>query len=230
MHLNNELIFLKYAKEYFKDGMKVLEIGPEGSPSNYCKLVNNTTLDWYGLDISLEFISKDPNPKFILSDHEYNYPIEENTFDIVVSGGVMCNVKQIWLWMAELKRIVKSNGLIITITPVSWPYAAAPVDCWRVYPEGFRALNDFLNLETVLAKYDSLEIEHFNYDIKFKKIPNFKVPGVSICGYNYNKQLSTLNKIKLFYNRLIVNIPYLRSLMNPIQIAYDSICIAKKNT
>jgi hypothetical protein len=30
MHLNNELLLRKYALEYFKDRMKVLEIAPVG--------------------------------------------------------------------------------------------------------------------------------------------------------------------------------------------------------
>ena len=37
--------------------------------------------------------------------------------------------------------IISPNGYIITINPVSWKYHEAPVDCWRIYPEGMKTIN-----------------------------------------------------------------------------------------
>jgi len=98
MHLNGNLLFEKYAKEYFKDNIKVLEIAPFGEPSLYGQKINNKTIEWYTLDVSFEFIgTQKENPKFILSKDEYHYPIEDNTFDIVLSDQVMGNVKLFWV-------------------------------------------------------------------------------------------------------------------------------------
>ena len=46
---------------------------------------------------------------------------------------------------------------MITIAPVSWPYHEDPVDCWRIYPDGLRALYDEVGLRTELALCEGLE-------------------------------------------------------------------------
>ena len=227
MHLNNELLFLKYCKPHFKKGLKVLEIGPQGNPSSYQKLADVVAEDWYSLDIVEGFAGND-NPHFIYSSDEYNYPIEDNSFDIVFSGGVMCNVKEVWTWMAELKRIVKPGGLILTLTPISWPYADAPVDCWRVYPEGMKAINNFVGLETLYCEFESLELAHFGVSESFIAKPNVKIPYVSIAGYDYGKTMTGSNKRKLFFNKIMCTIPLVRRWMNPGHVSVDTVCIAKK--
>lgn len=35
MHLNSQLIFRRFAAPLFKDGQRVLEIGPDSNPSTY---------------------------------------------------------------------------------------------------------------------------------------------------------------------------------------------------
>jgi SAM-dependent methyltransferase len=228
MHLNNELIFLKYAKPYFKSGMKILEIGPQGNPTAYQKLVNDPGVDWHSLDI-IEGYAGEDNSKFIFTKDPYNYPVADNTYDIVFSGGVMCNVGEIWTWMQELKRIVKPGGHIITITPISWPYANAPVDCWRIYPDGFKALNSFLGLETLHCSKEALELEHFGYGNNLLEEHNMAVPYVSVAGYSEKSRgITRVNRHKMLFNRLVKRIPGLRRYMNPVHTALDTISIARK--
>ncbi len=227
MHFNNELLFNKYAKQQFFSGAKVLEIGPQGSPSIYQNLAANTDLDWWSLDIVEGFAGKE-NPKFIYSKELYNYPVQDNSFDIVFSGGVMCNVGEVWTWMAELKRIVKPGGLIITITPVSWPYANAPIDCWRIYPDGMKAVNNFLSLHTIHCSVEGLELEHFGYDKKLVDSHNIKIPYVSVAGYDNSRKMSAINKQKMAVNKVLNRFPFIRRYLNPVHHAIDTICIAKK--
>ena len=60
MHLNSGLLFKKYAAPFFKDNIKVLEIGPSSFPSPYQQLVDNKTIQWDTIDFSnSDFI--DPN-------------------------------------------------------------------------------------------------------------------------------------------------------------------------
>jgi SAM-dependent methyltransferase len=157
MHLNSELLFAKYAKPYFRSGMSVLEIGPNTLPSKYHSVIRNREIKWdtLGLDTSrfkhLTFRSTE----------EYNYPLADNSYDIVLSGQVLEHVKKIWIWMKELARICKKGGYVITINPVSWEYHEVPVDCWRVYPEGMRALYDDAGLKVLLSKFEGLEdVDH----------------------------------------------------------------------
>ncbi|HRO41218.1 MAG TPA: methyltransferase domain-containing protein [Flavipsychrobacter sp.] len=228
MHLNNELIFLKYAKPYFQSGQKIIEIGPQGNPTAYQKLVDNPAVEWHSLDI-IEGYAGENNHNFIFTKDPYNYPIADNTYDLVFSGGVMCNVGEIWTWMQELKRIVKPGGLIITITPISWPYANAPVDCWRIYPDGFKALNNFLGLETIHCSKESLELQHFGFTDQLAKTENLVVPYVSAAGYSEkSRNMTSVNKHKMLVNRLLKSIPLVRRYMNPVHTALDTISVAKK--
>ena len=92
-----------------------------------------------------------------ITKDEYHFPIEDNTFDVVLSGNVIEHVRKSWQWFRELARVCKPGGLVVTVAPVSWGYHEAPVDCWRIYPEGMRALHDEAGLKTEVAVFESLD-------------------------------------------------------------------------
>lgn len=159
MHVNSQLLFQKYAVEYFRPGMRVLEIGPDGFPSTYQSLVGNSSLTWDTLDLyadaRLTYTTKS----------EYDFPIPDNTYDLVLSGQVIEHVRKTWLWMPEVSRVCKLGGHVVTINPVSWPYHEAPVDCWRIFPEGMRALYEHASLEVKLSTWESLEARRYRRHI-----------------------------------------------------------------
>jgi SAM-dependent methyltransferase len=226
MHLNSQLLFEKYCRSYFNSGSKVLEIGPNDSPSYFEELVSDSTIEWHTLDIGTEHIGNAPNnPKFILSSEPYQYPIADNIYDIVFADQVIGHVNETWTWIGELKRIIKPGGFIILTASVSWPNCFAPIDCWRVYPEGIKTLFAYNNLLPVVCEFESLELEHFGYSSKLKKIPNFTVPDVSVALGN---KMIWSNKVKIEINRFLQFIPGVRRFMNPVRIAYDTVGIAHK--
>ena len=112
MHLNSELLFKKYALTYFRENLKVLEIGASGV-TKYQKIINNENIIWHTLDIG-PVDKHEINSNVIVSSKEYNYPIEDNTYDIILSGQVLEHVKKIWIWAKELNRIVKKDGHVIS--------------------------------------------------------------------------------------------------------------------
>lgn len=158
MHKNSLLLFKKYVVPLFKPGMRILEIGPAGFPSDYRRAVS-VELQWDTLDIY-------ESPQLTYSNAaQYSYPIPDDQYDVVLSGQVMEHVKKIWIWIRELQRVCKPGGHVITITPVSWPYHEAPVDCWRIYPEGMRALLEDTSLRIVHCAFESLECPQYKKDI-----------------------------------------------------------------
>ncbi len=159
MHANSKLLFEKYAKQHFQPNLKVLEIGPDVFPSNYQQIVANSTMTWDTVDFPRDF------PLTHTLNSEYNFPIPDNSYDIVLSGQVIEHVRKIWVWMREVARVCKPGGLVITINPVSWPYHEAPVDCWRIYPDGMRALSDDAGLEVVTSLMESLESKRFHHGL-----------------------------------------------------------------
>lgn len=153
MHSNSRLLFDRYAKQYFRPGIRVLEIGPDGVPSTYQKMADDSSIVWHTLDIL-------DNPSLTYrASSEYEFPVESGRYDIVLSGQVLEHVRRIWVWILEVARVCKPGGLVVTINPVSWPYHEHPVDCWRVFPEGMKALYEHASLQVKLSSWESLEVD-----------------------------------------------------------------------
>jgi SAM-dependent methyltransferase len=146
MHLNSQLLFDRHARGFFTEGLRVLEMGPDGFPSSFRQRVS-PGITWDTADIyessQLTYSKADP----------YALTVPDNSYDIVFSAQVIEHVPRIWKWFPELARMTKPGGLVITINPTSWPYHEAPIDCWRIYPEGMKALCEEAGLvpETIFS-------------------------------------------------------------------------------
>jgi SAM-dependent methyltransferase len=157
MHLNSKLLFEKYAVPFFRVNHRVLEISPDAIPSSFRECVRETGIQWETLELRR---ADRPTPApgvSHIAEREYSFPIPENTYDVVLSGQVIEHVRKIWVWVRELARICRPGGVVITICPVSWPYHEDPVDCWRIYPEGMRALCEEAGLQPVVIECQNLE-------------------------------------------------------------------------
>ena len=151
MHQNSLLLFERYALEYFKPELRVLEVGPDGYPSTYQMSAGARATTWDTVELV------DSPEVTHTAVNEYEYPIESDTYDIVFAGNVLEHVPRIWVWMPEVSRVCKPGGVVITINPVSWPFHKSPRDCWRAYPQGMAALYEDASLEVLLSLWESLE-------------------------------------------------------------------------
>lgn len=197
MHENSTLLFQRYALPLFADGMKVLEIGPDNFPSSFRRCVSSGNLVWETLDLY-----DSPNLTYPKSN-PYEFRIPDDRYDIVISGSVIEHVPRIWRWMAELRRVVKPGGAVITINPVSWPYHEAPIDCWRIYPEGMKVLCEDAGLVPETWFWGSLE-----YPAAQRCIPGRSFsqhPAIRRWGFHF---------VRLFGGR--------------VEKAFDNIMIARK--
>jgi SAM-dependent methyltransferase len=197
MHENSKLLFDKYAKPFFRPRYRVLEIGPDAFPSSYAMLVNEPSIIWDTTDISDRGSMTYPNAG------EYSFPVPDDSYDIVMSGQVIEHVRKIWIWVRELERVCKKGGHVIIINPVSWPFHRVPVDCWRIYPDGMKALLEDTSLRIVESRFESLEA------------PGYKryLPGLSSADQT--------PKMRLFYK--------LGGMIGlPVERSYDTITIAQK--
>jgi SAM-dependent methyltransferase len=165
MHDNTLLLFNKYAKHYFQPNVRVLEVGPGLPPSAIQLAVGDASVRWETAGMEATF------PVTYLGN-EYSYPIESNVADVVVATNVMEHVRKPWVWIRELARICRPGGYVITINPVSWPYHEYPIDCWRAYPEGMKALYEDAGLKVVISRCESLEDAHLRTHIPGRSLKN----------------------------------------------------------
>lgn len=156
MHENSKLMFARHALPFFGAGARVLEVGPDGVPSTYHRRVQDALgtagpVAWDTIDLAGR-----PGMTFAARD-EYSFPVADGAYDVVLSGQVLEHVRKPWRWLPELARVCRPGGHVVTISPVSWPYHEAPVDCWRAYPEGLRALYEDAGLVVVESRWETLE-------------------------------------------------------------------------
>lgn len=157
MHENSRRIFVEHAKPCLPPGARVLEIGPDGSPSTYQRLAAEPSLRWETLDLAADTSVVPTSGLDHVAVSDVEFPLPADSFDVVLSGQVIEHVRRPWRWLAECARVTRPGGKVITICPVSWPYHEAPIDCWRMYPEGLRALYEEAGLEIELCTTASLD-------------------------------------------------------------------------
>jgi SAM-dependent methyltransferase len=128
---------MNYLLNFYKqDYANVLDVGSFDVNGNYRNHVESRNWKYTGLDLvpgkNVDVVAFTP----------YSYQFEDDTFDIVMSGSTMEHVKNLQLWVSELTRVLKPNGMLAIITHTQWNYHPHPVDCWRIMPDGMRYLFD----------------------------------------------------------------------------------------
>ena len=97
-----------------------------------------------------------PNVDVVLPDSYAWLGVKQ--FDVVVSANTAEHVKRVWDWTRSLASILRPGGLLwMHSAGLSIGYHENPVDCWRMYPEGMRALLEYAGLEVLEAFYAPLD-------------------------------------------------------------------------
>lgn len=134
MHPSAYLHAQKFYEKYCTDGIEHKSILDVGSYD-----VNGTLRPifafgkYFGLDMACG-----PNVDIVAESH--NIPLDDNSFDIVVSSSCFEHDDMFWVTFLEMCRVVKSGGYIYIQAPSSGPYHAHPVDNWRFYKDSWAAL------------------------------------------------------------------------------------------
>lgn len=140
MHNNCMSLYRTYG-QFFVHG-RVLEIGPDALPSSLQQVSANYTA-WETADIS------DRAGLTYPGCNEKTLPMAQDTFDSVVAANVLEHVRFPWVFVWEIARVLQPGGHVVISAPSAYVYHAHPVDCWRVWPEGMRALFDWAELQVV---------------------------------------------------------------------------------
>lgn len=126
---------LERAPEWAKT---VLDVGSLFVNGSYKPMITERGWQYTGIDIQ-----DGDNVDYVVEP--YNYPFEDNSFDIVISGSCMEHVERPWLWIPELARVLKPNSLLAIVTHHSFPFHEYPWDCYRFFPHAFEILFDDTN-------------------------------------------------------------------------------------
>lgn len=148
MHISSynkmEQFVAKHLAGFKNRNVKILDIGSTDVNGSYRDLFKENNWEYYGADIA-----KGNNVDIILYDH-YNWKnIKSDSYDVVISGQAFEHIEFYWVTILEIARVLKSGGICCIIAPSNGVEHKYPVDCWRFYPDGFRALARYANLDAI---------------------------------------------------------------------------------
>lgn len=134
---------LKWYQPYWdkKDRIRVLDIGSYNQNGTYKDLFNKDKFNYCGLDMIAG-----PNVDIVPQDIYSWKEIEDNTYDIVISGQVFEHIEFPWLTMKEIERILIPGGVCFITAPNAGHEHKAPLDCYRYYSDGLASLAKWANL------------------------------------------------------------------------------------
>lgn len=139
-----------------KDKIKILDVGSTDINGSYRELFANPGWEYHGADLN-----PGNNVNIVLHDN-YNWKnIKSDTYDIVISGQAFEHIEYFWVTILEIARVLKSGGICCIIAPSGGLEHKYPVDCWRFYPDGFRVLARYANLE-ISETYAEFQPEKYN--------------------------------------------------------------------
>jgi SAM-dependent methyltransferase len=136
MHLSS-LQHMKQLVDAYLDRsrpLRVLDLGSYDVNGTYRTLFDSPEWTYTGLDLSagpgVDVVLKDP----------YRFPLASQSFDLVISGQAFEHVEMFWQSWLEMLRVTRTGGMLFLIAPSRGPEHRFPQDCWRFYPDGYRAL------------------------------------------------------------------------------------------
>lgn len=137
MHKSAMLRMKWFVDNYIPEGrhVRVLDVGSCDVNGSYRTLFQGKNVDYIGLDMSaglnVDYVPEDP----------YQWKeLEDESFDFVISGNAFEHIEYPWLTICEIYRVVKEGGFACILAPNSLPEHRYPVDCYRYFSDGFRAL------------------------------------------------------------------------------------------
>jgi len=126
-----------------QDCVRVLDIGGSDVNGSYREIFAHPRFAYTATDIDAG-----PGVQLVLQD-PYRLPLEDQSIDIVISGQMLEHCEFFWLTFAEMVRVLRPGGFIFLIAPSSGPEHRYPVDCYRFYPDAYRALARYAHCQLV---------------------------------------------------------------------------------
>lgn len=148
MHESSFREMTKFADKLPRTPLRIADVGSLDLNGTYRSIFASVPQwNYVGMDLVAG-----PNVDIVLEGEEDWSNVEASSFDVVVSGQTLEHTRKPWLFARQLARLAKKGALLCVIAPYQWVYHPHPVDCWRVFPDGMRALLEDAGL-TVLETY-----------------------------------------------------------------------------
>lgn len=131
-----------------ESALSVVDIGSYDVNGSYRTMFGNPNWSYVGVDLE-----SGPGVDLVLAS-PYTLPLASASVDLVISGQAFEHVEYFWMSWLEMLRVLKPGGMVFLIAPSRGPEHRYPQDCWRFYPDGYRALARYAGCELVEVTTD----------------------------------------------------------------------------
>lgn len=148
---NMRWCFRRYAAPRILDRqsqLTVLDVGGANVNGSYADVFRHENVRYLGMDIA-----PGPGVDIVLED-PYRFPLEDASVDFVVSGQMLEHCEFFWQSFTEMMRVLKPEGFLFLIAPSAGPIHRYPVDCYRFYPDSYRALAKWAGCHLIDIRHD----------------------------------------------------------------------------
>jgi SAM-dependent methyltransferase len=184
-----EKFVVNYLSKFGNEILEIIDIGSQDVNGSYKSLFGRNNWRYHGCDVV-----EGENVDIVLSS-PYNWKnVSSDYYDVVISGQTFEHIEYFWITILEICRILKEGGICCIIAPSAGVEHGYPVDCWRFYPAGFKALTRYAGLDLLEVYTQWNEQLYPDYDSLWKDT-------VLIC----KKPVMTVNQKLKFHLKNIIS-------------------------
>ena len=152
MHKTSYLKMKWFKNKYLNTSadLKILDVGSlDGKGDfNYRDIFDETNWSYTGLDF------QDGNNVDIVVTDIYNwFEIDDNAYDVIISGQLFQHLEYFWLTISEIERVLKPGGYVCIIVPSAGPkHGGNMPNCYRFHEDGLAAMAKYVDLKVLSAE------------------------------------------------------------------------------
>lgn len=150
MH-NSSLMHMRDIASRYVDALapkQVLDVGSCDVNGTYRPIFDLPGVNYRGVDLN-----EGPGVDLVLKS-PYQFPLRSSSIDLVISGQAFEHIEYFWSTWLEIDRVLRPGGMVFLIAPSRGSEHRYPQDCWRFYPDGYRALAKLTGAELLEVTTD----------------------------------------------------------------------------
>ena len=155
MHKNSHSKMEWFKKIYLdkSNKLEILDVGSLDSSGkyNYRSIFNEANWSYTGLDVKAG-----NNVDLVISDIYNWFEIDDNTYDVIISGQYFEHLEYFWITMTQIERVLKPGGFVCIIVPsAGHKHGGDELNCYRFHEDGLKAMANYVDLEILNASVDN---------------------------------------------------------------------------
>ena len=164
MNIQIEYMKMQYIKDTYlnpNEELKILDVGSfdKTGTYNYGLILNEDKWTYQGVDLI------EGNNVDIVVENGYDWQeIEDESYDVIISGQAFEHIEFFWLTLEQIKRILKPGGLFCLIVPSTGPVHKNPYDCYRFREDSMTSMAKYINFNVIEYGTTTDKISHPWYD------------------------------------------------------------------